>query len=86
LRRLLLREKISQYITPLDGNARKLNKEIMNISKEIYKKNFKAGFDVERFRWGMIFLGGLVGTIAGGLAGWALDELGNKYWRREEEY
>jgi len=84
----VLKEKVHQYAELINngenGKAKKLRKEVMDISKTIYKKNFKGGLDVERVRWSMIALGGLLGAVAGGLVGWGLDGLGNAYWRRKE--
>jgi len=46
----------------------------------MYQKNFKQGFDVERFRWGMVVLGGFLGALVGAILGFGLDRLGERWW------
>ncbi len=65
----LIDEFIHIKLDHREGNAKKLRKEIMKTTKEIYKANFKNGFDVDRFRWyvflPLILLGGAVGAGVG---------------------
>ncbi|MDR2540768.1 MAG: hypothetical protein LBD11_03090 [Candidatus Peribacteria bacterium] len=68
----LLNQKIQEFINKgyvhhatSEKEAKALGKEILSITKEIYKANFKQGVNVERFRWGMIFLFALIGGIIG---------------------
>lgn len=78
----VLEAKIQEFIAvQLDrkpGNAKKLCKEILSITKEIYAKNFKKGFDVKRFRAGIVALAALLGAFAGGLLGAGWDWLGKR--------
>jgi len=55
------------------------------MSKKFYTLNFKSGFDIERFRAEVVAALGLAGAVAGGLAGWGVDALGNKYWFRRKD-
>lgn len=86
----LLQEKIDElmYIELgyRKGSQKELRKEIMSIAREWYTTNFKNGFDVYPFRLYMVFLSSLLGLVAGGLAGYGLDRLGEKYdlWGRKE--
>lgn len=83
----VLKAKIDELIAvQLDhkpGDADKLAKEVLTIAKTIYSKNFKGGFDVDRFRAGVVALAALLGLIGGGLAGWAWDWTGNRrgWWK-----
>ncbi|MFI5346927.1 MAG: hypothetical protein ACHQ51_11190 [Elusimicrobiota bacterium] len=83
----VLQAKINELIAvQLDhkpGDAKALTKEVLTIAKTIYTKNFKNGFDVERFRAGVVALGALLGALLGGLLGWGADWAGNRrgWWR-----
>ena len=74
-----VREFISVELDKKPGNARKLSKEIRSMAKDFYILNFKKGFDVKGYRGEMIVLMGLLGAIAGGLAGFGVDKLAQKY-------
>ncbi|MDO8516720.1 MAG: hypothetical protein Q7S33_01215 [Nanoarchaeota archaeon] len=91
----ILKNKINEFIAVSlenkKGNAEKLKKEIMDMAIDIYQANFKKGFDVKRFRAGMVILGSFLGGLVGAGAGAGLDKLGDKFnWygkgRREERY
>lgn len=58
-------------------SGKKLRKEVMNITKEIYKDNFKKGVDVD-FNGLAILLGLVLGGFAGGLIGAGIDHLTDK--------
>lgn len=60
--------------------------EIRDLAKEIYQRNFKEGFDVERYRTGMVVLYGVLGLIAGALLGLGVDRAGEKFnlWREKK--
>ena len=85
----VLEKKIREFIAvELDykqGNGKKARDEIMAMSKKFYTLNFKSGFDIERFRAEVVAALGLAGAVAGGLAGWGVDALGNKYWFRRKD-
>lgn len=64
----LLEKKIKEFVevgyvkySSSPKEAKKLAEEIITLTKEIYKMNFKEGINVDRFRWGMIFLFALLG-------------------------
>lgn len=61
----------------------------MELSREFYSLNMKAGFDVDRYRWWVVLLGFAFGAIGGGLLGKLWDYLGDRYgWynsRRNKE-
>jgi len=79
----VLQAKIQEFIAvQLDGkpgDAKKLSKEVLTIAKAVYAKNFKGGFDLERFRAGVVMLGALLGALAGGLIGLASDRLARRF-------
>lgn len=83
----VLQAKISELIAvQLDhkpGDAKALSKEVLTIAKTIYSKNFKGGFDVERFRVGVVLLATLLGALGGGLLGFGWDRLAARqgWWR-----
>lgn len=81
----LLEGKIKKFIevwyvkySSSEKEAKQLGDEILELTKEIYKLNFKEWVDVDRFRRGMIFLFALIGGIIGAGAGRGLDYLDNK--------
>ena len=85
---LLLENKVKEFISiELDrkeGNSKKLMQEIMAVSKQMYTLNFKAGFEVDRFRWLIVLGGGLLGAVAGSIAGLGIDYIGNRLWFKKE--
>ncbi len=81
----LLESKIKKFVevgyvkySSSSKEAKELAEEIMTLTKEIYKMNFKEGINVDRFRWGMIFLFALIGGVVWWLAWMGLDRLDNK--------
>ncbi|OGR94662.1 MAG: hypothetical protein A2V88_00590 [Elusimicrobia bacterium RBG_16_66_12] len=78
-----IHELIAVQLDGKPGDAKKLSKEVLTIAKAIYAKNFKGGFDVERFRAGVVLLASLLGALAGGLAGFGWDRLAARrgWWR-----
>lgn len=60
------------------GDAGKLSGEIISMSRDIYKLNFKGGFDVERMRWGIVALAFAAGAFGGGAVGWGVDVLAGR--------
>ncbi len=77
-----LHDKITKYIDVVTnerkGNAKTLRKEIIELTQEMYLKNFKEGADVDRFRWYMVFLSALLGLGAGALLGSFINYTGDK--------
>lgn len=68
-----LRAKINQFVQVNNSKERKrLGKEVLSLTQDIYQANFKKGFEVDRFRTSMIFLWSFLGTIAGAGAGLGL--------------
>lgn len=65
------------YVTS-EKEAKQLEEEILTITKEIYKANFKEGVNVDRFRRGMVFLFGLMWLIVGGGIWAGIDQLGQR--------
>jgi hypothetical protein len=78
----LLSSKIQELIAvELDskpGNSKKLSREILGITREMYRRNFKEGMDIYGFRWYIVTSGGLLAGALGGLAGYGLDRLGEE--------
>jgi hypothetical protein len=60
-------------------SARKVQREIIDMTKDIYKMNFPHGNDVNQFRGLMLllwsFLGGIIGTAAGFGLDYTIDKL-----------
>ena len=74
-----VKELIGVELDNKPGNSRKLAKEIMNLSQEMYKANFKEGFDVDGYRGWMVGLSSLLGLLSGGLIGFGIDCADNKW-------
>lgn len=73
-----IREIIAVELDHKPGDGKMLMKRIMETAKESYRVNFKGGFDVDRFRWGLFFLWSILGAAIGAGLGYAIDQLGNK--------
>lgn len=56
----------------------------MDLTQNIYHTNFKNGFEVDRFRTGMIVLWSVLGTIAGSALGFGAG-YGIDFLKREQE-
>ncbi len=73
----ILEQRINQLINieffNAKGNRKEVYKDIMEISRKIYRKNFKKGFDVEPFDVWPIFLFSLIGAAGGALVGKGID-------------
>lgn len=86
----ILEDKIEQLIdvelnARSGGNGKSLAKEVLSYAQEIYSRNFKNGFDVKRFRIGMVFLFGAIGLLAGTVAGFVWNWAGDKFnWYGQE--
>lgn len=82
-----IRQLISVELERRPGDADALTEKIMDTAKECYAKNFKAGFDVKRFRWPMVAFSGLLGLIGGALAGFGIDYAGKRFqwWGAESQ-
>lgn len=77
-----LESKIKEFIgVTLDGkpgDADKLRKEVMALSRDIYQKNFENGLDVQPFKWSEILLFTILGAVLGGAAGAGVDYMLNR--------
>jgi hypothetical protein len=62
-----LREKIDRFVTmsPSDKKYAASGKEVLALTQDVYQSAFKAGFEVDRFRAGMVALWSVLGTLAG---------------------
>ena len=69
----LIDEYIGATLDNKEGKPKKLRKEIMKTAKEMYQKNFKEGFEVDRFRWSVLFLSILLGGGTGAGIGYLID-------------
>lgn len=73
----ILNQKIEQFVNATlhggEGNPNKLRREIMQLSREIYKQNFAGGMDTEPAKWGWVVLWAVLGGLAGGAAGFGVD-------------
>ncbi|MCE9508042.1 MAG: hypothetical protein K8R48_06995 [Alphaproteobacteria bacterium] len=56
-----------------EGKADEMRDELMQLSRDIYQKNFPNGLDVQPFKWDSVILFTLLGLIVGGLAGAGVD-------------
>ena len=69
----LLEQKIHEYVAVVldgaEGNPKKLRAEIMDLSRDIYNKNFAGGHNVNGFNWPMVLVLGFAGLLAGGFGG-----------------
>ncbi len=74
-----IREFIGVTLDKKPGSIKKLRNEIISLSKELYTKNFKGGFDVYGFRYGVVALWVLGAIICGGALGFAADRTTEKY-------
>lgn len=84
-----LNEKIKEFIeVTLDGregDPDQLREDVLVLAKDIYKKNFKDGYDVETFKWAHVVLWTLLGAVAGGAAGVGADIGIDLYRRRKQD-
>jgi len=62
-----LQKNIFEFIESAEKNEdyKRLGKEVLAKTRELYEKNFEEGFNVDRFRAGMIFLWSLLGLVGG---------------------
>jgi len=56
------------------GNSRRVSKEIINLSIDIYNKNIKNGFHLHQYNSSMVILLGLLGALGGGLLGLGVNK------------
>ncbi|MEK6960862.1 MAG: hypothetical protein AABX47_06825 [Nanoarchaeota archaeon] len=65
---------------------KEMSKAIIETARTFYRQNFKAGLDVDRFRWYMIALFGLLGMAAGCAAGAYIDKRADAegWWGKED--
>ena len=83
----LLKEKIKNFInqwyiykySTSKKKQKKLSKEIMQLTKEIYKLNFKKGLEVERYRWRVLVLGFILWGALGVWVGIWIDHITNQF-------
>lgn len=84
-----LRSKIQEAINMDSGETKgdldKTSKDVINITRDMYRSNFKGGLDVDRYRMWMVALFTLLGIGIGSGIGYGLDVLGDKYqlWGQE---
>lgn len=80
--------KIKEYVgVVLDhkpGDADQLRADIMEMSRDIYQKNYENGFDVQPFKWLDVILFTMLCMALGGAAGFGVDRLLNS--KKEEWY
>jgi len=62
-----------------EGNGKKAGKELLDNFVHLYQANFKGGFDVDRFRFYMPLIWGIVGLAAGLGVGAALNHAGDRF-------
>jgi len=83
----ILKSKITELLNISDSItgkerlhiAEKLEKDIMKITKNVYRANFKEGVNLDTFRWSKVALGILYGTLIGTATGAALNFAGDKF-------
>ncbi len=66
------------------GNPDEQRKELLEGSETTYKANFAGGHEINRFRSGEVAILGLIGGLAGGVLGFAVDR-GIDYNRRRKQ-
>lgn len=78
-----LNQKINEFIdmslNSKPGDADELRASIMDMSRDMYKKNFEKGFDVYPFKWETVILLTLAGMAIGAGAGAGVDHMLNRY-------
>ncbi len=79
--------EISKFVDSAknSGDYHELGKNVLSLAKEMYKKNFKKGFDIEEFRTSMIvlcsFLGAVGGLLGGAIAAGGICAIAERYKR-----
>lgn len=75
----ILKRKIDEYIAVVldgkKGNPKFLRREIISMSKEMYKRNFPKGLDLETFRIGLLLLWFFLALTVGFGIGYGLKRL-----------
>lgn len=82
----LLKTKIKEFIEKgylkrfdySNKEKKQLSKEVLKLTKEIYKLNFKNGLEVERYRWRVLVLAFILWWVLGGGIGMGIDYITNE--------
>jgi hypothetical protein len=86
----MLEQKINELIDVelhgRKGNSKRIAKEILDLSGDIYKSNFGEGFDVNSYRVGLTVLFSLLGAMGGGALGYGVDKAAKAWAARDEKY
>lgn len=82
----VLNQKIVQYVNAVlhggEGDTKRLRREVMNLSREIYARNYAGGFDTAPAKWGYVVLWAVLGMAAGGGLGFGADRLITHLYQR----
>lgn len=65
----ILKDNILKLTASESRDQKDLGRKVFEMTQEIYQRNFENGFEVDRFRKGMVFLWSFLGTIAGAAIG-----------------
>lgn len=75
----ILNQKIIQYVDAVlhggEGDTKRLRRDIMQLARNIYAKNYAGGFDTTPANWGMVVLWTVLGMAGGGGLGFGADRL-----------
>ena len=63
----------------IKGSTRSLSRQIISEARKLYRENIPNGNTDTSYRFGMVFLYALIGSLFGGLAGLGADALVDKY-------
>lgn len=71
-----IKDYIGMVLEGKPGDKDKQQDKIMDLAKEMYKRNFKNGVDVTPAKWYMVAVWGMIGLIGSLALGYGVDQLG----------
>jgi hypothetical protein len=85
----LIKQYVDVVLNHKPGDADELRSDIMQTARDIYQKNYEAGFDVQPFKWLDVILWTMLCMALGGAAGFGvdrgLDAVRERYFRRSRD-
>ncbi len=83
-----LHQKMQAFINAVgqsrDNEAQKLEKEIIDLARDMYQKNFKNGFDVTPFNWLEVVGVTLLSIAVGASMGYGIDQMVDNHRLRHD--
>ena len=82
----ILKSKIKEFLEKgylnksdfSNSEKNKLGKEVLKLTKEIYKLNFKNGLEIQKYRWRVLILSFILWWVLGGGIGMGIDYITNE--------